>query len=314
MTATPARRWAAVGAVLALSAALTTALAGFDAVSGKAASETRRLAFVKTFDRGFTYNLVISGPFGGNRVRIRKRVIGRPSFSPDGKRVAFSAAVTDGSDGRYGIYVARTGGSGVKRLTAPKYADLDPAWSPNGKKIAFSRDRLGNSRPSSCCQLARMNADGSRVQFMSSTRGGTLPSWAPDSKRVVYRAPGGLRIKRLGESGSRSLRRGSNLTDPAWSPDGKRIAFIAHRGGGRSRLRTIAPGGGSAHTRIDSGRMMETPAWGSNSKTLWFVGYRGPGDEGRTTSAVWRQPASGARQQMLINDKLQVYHLAFTQR
>ena len=67
-----------------------------------------------------------------------------PTWSPDGKRLAFSAIAGGMSD----LYVYDLAGSpdtpeqSLLKLTNDVYADLQPAWSPDGKTIAFVTDRF----------------------------------------------------------------------------------------------------------------------------------------------------------------------------
>jgi len=76
-----------------------------------------------------------------------------PSWSPDGRQIAFASdRATPGQ--QFDVYVVRRDGSRPTRLT---YAEGgSPAWSPDGLKIAFGSNRLGNSN------VFTMRADGSR--------------------------------------------------------------------------------------------------------------------------------------------------------
>lgn len=60
-----------------------------------------------------------------------------PSWSPDGKYIAFTATVKGVSD----IYLYDTETGAVKQLTSDVYANLQPSWSPDGKMIAFVTDK-----------------------------------------------------------------------------------------------------------------------------------------------------------------------------
>ncbi len=60
-----------------------------------------------------------------------------PTWSPDGRYIAFSALVDGFSDlFRYDLVQKQ-----VERLTNDAYADFEPAWSPDGREIAFVTDR-----------------------------------------------------------------------------------------------------------------------------------------------------------------------------
>jgi Tol biopolymer transport system component len=61
-----------------------------------------------------------------------------PTWSPDGKQVAFSALVGGFND----LFAYDLEKSALRRLTTDAYAELDPAWSPDGKTIVFSTDRF----------------------------------------------------------------------------------------------------------------------------------------------------------------------------
>lgn len=93
-----------------------------------------------------------------------------PSWSPDGKRIAF----TSNRSGNYEIYVVRSDGTGLVRLTANAATDTNPAWSPDGRWIAFETDRDGNF------EVYRMRTDGSQLANLTQTPGyDGEPSWQP---------------------------------------------------------------------------------------------------------------------------------------
>lgn len=303
--------WRAAGLTLVLTAALLAAVSLPSAAPSGADGDGGRFAFLKTYDRGFTYRIVVTGPRGGDRRWVRRPAIGRPAFSPDGRRVAFASPLTDGSDGRYGIFIANLATGSVRRVTAPRFADLDPAWSPNGKRLAFSRILRGTSRPDDSAVFTKW-LDGRRPRRVAGTRGGITPAWAPDSRTLAYVKPAGLYRTRGNGTQRRRLAAG-RVADPAWRPDGKRLAFVRLRSTSRVRLVTIRPYGSRRGTsvRVDSGRLLETPAWGPG-QTLYWMAYQGQGDEGRFASAVWRQTSADARPVVIINDRAQTYRLAHT--
>lgn len=60
-----------------------------------------------------------------------------PSYSPDGRQVAFSW--NGENDGPFHIYITLVGEQHKLQLTSGEYNDSYPAWSPDGKQIAFLR-------------------------------------------------------------------------------------------------------------------------------------------------------------------------------
>jgi TolB protein len=78
---------------------------------------------------------------GSNVTRILKSpgLEARPSWSPDGKRIAF----TSNRDGNYEIYTCGADGKGLKRLTEHPERDDYAAWHPDGKRIVTVSERNG---------------------------------------------------------------------------------------------------------------------------------------------------------------------------
>jgi Tol biopolymer transport system component len=61
-----------------------------------------------------------------------------PAFSPDGRWIAFERSV-DFDAGRAGLFIIRTDGTGLRRLTNDALGAGYPRWSPDGKRILFTQ-------------------------------------------------------------------------------------------------------------------------------------------------------------------------------
>jgi Tol biopolymer transport system component len=238
----------------------------------------------------WSYRIVIyNGRGKAVSTPIKRPVIGRPAISPNGKRIVFTSPLTDGSNGRYGLFMARIDGSNLRRLTRPHGVDRDPAWSPDGTMIAYSRDVGGNLVRSSCCTIRwiRLGAGGGAVP---GTTGGINPSWSPDGRRLAYERPDGVWVTRRNGGGAYRLA-GASGTEPAWSPNGRRIAYVRPNAG-KWEIAVRPSRGGAAVARVASNRRIESPSWDPDSRTLYYLRYSGDGYDGRSNTEVWMKRVS----------------------
>jgi eukaryotic-like serine/threonine-protein kinase len=155
-----------------------------------------------------------------------------PTFSPDGKQVAFTwnGEKRDNTD----IYVTSLGAPKPWRLTTDPVRDFAPAWSPDDTQIAFMREDgsraaiyLTPPQPGSEHKLADVHPAGSADR--------TTLSWFPDGKwlAVAELEPGGQTsgIFRIPiEPGPKQRVVSNAITSgahffPAVSPDGKALAY-----------------------------------------------------------------------------------------
>jgi dipeptidyl aminopeptidase/acylaminoacyl peptidase len=68
------------------------------------------------------------------------RQIGRPTWSPDGKNIAFVSNMS----GRNNLWLAPAEGGWPVQLTVSDQRQTAPAWSPDGKWIAYQADFDGD--------------------------------------------------------------------------------------------------------------------------------------------------------------------------
>lgn len=118
---------------------------------------------------------------GQGQLRLLFRNAYTPSWSPDGKRLAFSV---ERPRGLWAIHVANSDGSNDVQLTDPSLIAGSLSWSPDGNLLAF--DEFVDQRRRQ--QVFVMDADGSHTRQITSSPNWSCghPSWSPDGNQLVF--------------------------------------------------------------------------------------------------------------------------------
>jgi Tol biopolymer transport system component len=194
-----------------------------------------------TFQQGSRLAIIRADGTGLRRLPQLTNGDGEPTWSPDGRRLAFVGRRLCCN----WLYTVRRNGTALRRVTAQEVRW--PAWSTTGT-IAFGlTDGTYTIRP-----------DGSRLRrlFGRYRETGQQPDWSPDGSRIAFVAR--QHIFTMSADGRRLRRLTDNFgdSDPAWSPDGNYIAFIRDydlyvmRANGREQRRVVdGPDQGLDHPR-----------------------------------------------------------------
>ena len=191
-----------------------------------------------------------------------------PSWSPDGRRIAFRH-----QDERSGqIYVMNADGSQQRNLTMRRGLDYSPAWSPDGRRIAFGSVRAGKAT------IWVMRPDGSGRRRLSRVYG-EYPAWSPDGRKIAFDHITGSDnwdIWVMNADGSRArplIASGATEQGPAWSGDGKTIAYQSDRGapGNYPRVWLARADGSGQH--LLTREIGERPVWSKRGGYVLFTGF-----------------------------------------
>lgn len=171
-----------------------------------------------------------------------------PTWSPDGKQIAFTRASNAGfGNSQYDIFIMDADGSNQQNLTKHPARDDDASWSPDGRHITFTSSRSGTN------EIHIVDIFSSEVKQLTHNKGNNAfgikgiiadggfpidgfahePCWSPDGKYIVYNHYG------LGQAGTINIidvktkqtkqliqpKPHLSVNSPRWSPNGKYILY-----------------------------------------------------------------------------------------
>jgi len=209
-----------------------------------------------------------------------------PTWSPDGKRIAYTHFSIDLNDSAYptGLYVIDTDGTN-RRLVIAGSAN-NPDWSPDGREIAFNSGDI----------YTITLATDSLVQI-TNVGGAFFPSWSPDGKSICYDITSGERngilIADLRTGVMKFLGLGY---DPDWSPDGNRLVYDGSPGTKKSEGQIwVVDTNGYNNNELTSNNSVinRYPSWSPDGSTIAWT----------TDNGIELMNADGNNQRQLYGDK-----------
>jgi Tol biopolymer transport system component len=239
---------------------------------------------------------------------------GSPTWSPDGRRIAFT--VHRWPDGPTEVYVMNADGSGQRNLTRESGLDVSPElWSPDWRKVVLLRNPCAAVQGAceGATQIYVMNADGSGLRRLA--RGGSVRTiwsgqrvggddglaWSSDGRRIAFMSDRDrdfdIYVVNLDGSGQRNLTRKPGFDkDPVWSPDGRKIAFVSsidERHPYRRQEIYVVNADGSGQRLLARGH---APAWSPDGRKIAFRSDRDGNGE------IYVMNADGTGQRRLTRD------------
>jgi hypothetical protein len=148
--------------------------------------------------------------------------------SPDGRFIAFDSD----RDGERGVYIARSDGTNVRRISGDGYAAV-PTWAPDSGRVTYVRAEKDNPK---VWNLWLQTLDEGEARRLTQYRYGQTwsASWFPDNRRVAYTHEDAVVVLDVATGQRRTFAspvKGRLVRTPAVSPDGTRIIFQVYRTG-----------------------------------------------------------------------------------
>ena len=136
-----------------------------------------------------------------------------PTYSPDGRRIAYS----DDRTGKGDIYVMQANGRDKQRLTVNSSPDTAPDFSPDGSLITFTR-KMGRPHRGHA-DIYLMRADGTHERRVTLRRspwisGGSV--FSPNGRKIAYQEDFSITVINVDGSHRHLLLRGGVNSRPSW--------------------------------------------------------------------------------------------------
>ncbi len=224
-----------------------------------------------------------------------------PSWSPDGRRIAFLQAGFSSQE----IWSIAVSGDELRQITRQGTGDkADPVYAPDGEGIYFTQGflvweqkvsplsgeplneppiKIADMGTTPIRQLA-ISADGKKMGCSAWTVESNLWSitLSPDLNGIT------------GEPAPLTNETGIRNSTPAFSPDGRTIAYMAERRGVRADVWLMDADGNNRRQLTSDPAADYFPAWYPGGKEIAFISER----EGRLR--MWSIPVAGGKESLLF--------------
>jgi TolB-like protein/Tol biopolymer transport system component/Tfp pilus assembly protein PilF len=250
-------------------------------------ADSNSLATVQTETVGNLWIASMNELANSSQITSGRHLAQFPSWAHDGKVVYVL-----NSGGNFDLYLLDPREGATKQLTANSGNNHYPVVSPDGRYVVFCSDRSG------VLCLWRIDIDGSNPKQLTNENS-LLPSFAPDSRTIVYVAATNkttLSTVSIDGGEPRQLTRNSTLW-PVLSPDGTRIACLySEEPNSPSRISIIPANGGPSIKAFPPPSGLTLPLrWTADGKAILYGITRGG------VTNLWMQPVESGEAKQLTN-------------
>jgi len=242
----------------------------FEKLTGKKGVFSGHIAYI-TSSGANAHQLQVADADGFNPQTIASSVepLMSPSWSPDGKRIAYVSFEKKSS----AIYIQTLATGQRERVAEFRGINGAPAWSPDGTRLALTLSKDGSPDIYVLNLLSR-----SLTKLSTSHSLDTEPAWSPDGSSVVFTSDRGGKpqlyiVSSQGGQEKRLTFSGSYNARASFSPDGKYIAMVNGEGGSyRIAVMDMAT---RTINVLTAGPNDESPSFAPNGSMILYASKKG---------------------------------------
>jgi dipeptidyl aminopeptidase/acylaminoacyl peptidase len=214
------------------------------------------------------------------------RQIGRATWSPDGKSIAFISNMS----GRNNLWIVPSEGGFPVQMTVSDQRQTNPAWSPDGKWIAYQSDFDGDE----VWDIFLVSPKTGKVVNLTQTSeiAELNPTWSPDGRYLAYEVKPKTSAAYEIDVYDMIMREVKHVTsntpqdkrnmNPIWSKDGKFIVYTQEQAKGTDSnvfIAELASGQSTLLTPHDGEQLFSASAISPDGKRLLLTSNAANGYE-----------------------------------
>ena len=279
----------------AVTAALTAAALGAAPAGAAFPGTNGKLVFQRPAGDHLDLFTIQPDGSGERSIRSTRRIEEDASWSPDGRRIAFSLSAPSGFPTE--VWTVDEHGGDARRVTTFRSVSMSASWAPGGDRLAFFTLKdfapPREDQPPPPSELYTIGVGGESPRRLTRDRRvQTDPVFSPDGRTIAYdqwrAVPGqpgvfdmAIYLRDADGTNPRPLTRLSSARDTfnaSWSPDGRSIVFEVARprpgnkGGQRQSDLSIIGADGRGERRLTFSDALETnPVWSPDGRLIGFT-------------------------------------------